>query len=164
MVTLREQNLDDYSQVALPLILARFPEREPFAKVSCDIVEFNVPCNSPAAESGLWVSTADEELSVGFHTYHRHFTNYEDRTDRATIEVGLEFAAAILEDRIGVLSYYKGKELSGSGSIDLPYPATLPKLCGGMGLVAKFEDFFSGGWDRVTLRSWSGRFDRDELA
>jgi hypothetical protein len=163
MATLREAYLDDYSQVALPLILARFPEWEPFAKVSCDTVEFNIPCPSPVIESGLWVSTADEELSVGFHTYHRHFTNYEDRIDLTQIEAGLEFAVAILEDRIGVLSYYCGKKFSGSGSVDLPYPATLPKLYGGMGLVAKVEDFF-GGWDRVMLRSWSGRFDRDEQA
>ena len=167
MAVIRER-LDEYSQVAVPLILVRFPAWEQFAKISPrpdgagDVVEFNVPCPSPAAESGLWVSTADEEFSVGFHTHHRHFTDYEDRTDRAQIDAGLDYAADIVEERVGVLSYYSGGKFSGSRSVDLPPPEALPKLYEGMGLVGKLEGFFRD-WERVTLRSWTGRFDRDEV-
>src|ERR1044072_4945803 len=77
-----ESGLDAYSAVVVPLILTRFPEWESSAKLSprtgCggNVVGFNLPCPSPAAEYGLWVSTADEELSVGFHTHHTHFTDY----------------------------------------------------------------------------------------
>jgi hypothetical protein len=168
MAALRVEGLDDYSGVVVPMILARFPEWEPHAKLSLrpdgagNVVDFNVPCPSPAVEAGLWVSTADEELSVGFHTHHGHFADYEDRMHRAQIDAGLDYAAAIVEDRIGVLSYYSGGKFSGSRSVDIPSPETLPKLYEGMGLVGKLEGFFRD-WERVTLRSWSGRFDRDEV-
>jgi len=168
MLTLRDEKLDEYSQVAVPLILARFPKWEPFAKLSPrpdgvgDVVEFNVPCPSPADASGLWVSTAGEELSVGLDTHHRHFTNCEDPTDQCEIDAGLDYAADIVEERIGVLSYYREGKFSGSRSVDLPPPEVLPKLYEGIGLVGKLERFFRD-WGRVTLRSWTGRFDRDEV-
>ena len=168
MTALGAEGPDDYSRVAVPIILARFPEWESYAKLTPrpdgagKVVNFNVPCPSSAAEAGLWISTADEELSVGFHTHHRHFTDYEDRTHRAQIDEGLDYAAAIVEDRIGILSYYNGGAFSGSRSVNLPPPETLPKLHEGMGLVGKLEVFFRD-WDRVTLRSWSGRFDRDDV-
>ncbi len=149
-------------------ILARFPEWEQFAKVSScsdgadDVVEFDVPCPSLATESGLRVFTENKELTVAFHTHHRHFTDYEDPTDRYQIDAGLEYAASILEERIGVLSYYSGGKFSGSRSVDLAPPKALPKLYEGMGLIGKLEGFFRD-WERVTLRSWTGRFDRDEV-
>ena len=84
------------------------------------------------------------------------------RTARGQIEAGLEYAAAIIEDRIGVLSYYGGSQFAGSRSVKLPRPDSLPSLYEGIGLAEKLA-FFIGGWDRVTLRSWSGRFDREEI-
>jgi hypothetical protein len=160
--------LDEYSRIAVPKILARFPGWEPFAKLLrrpngvANVVEFHVPCPSPATESGLWISTADEELTVGFHTHHAHFTDYADRTHRAQIEAGLDLAADIVEDRIGVLSYYAGSQFAGSRSVQLPHPGSLPELFEGMGLAGSLVGA-SGGWDRVTLRSWSGQFDRDDV-
>jgi hypothetical protein len=168
MPTLRADNLDEYSRVVVPLVLVRFPEWEPFAKLlprpdgAGGVIDFNIPCLSLGAEAGLLISTADEELTVGFHTHHGHFTDYENRTDRAQIDAGLDYAAAIVEDRIGVLSYYSGGKFLGSRSVDLPPSETLPKLYEGMGLVGKLEGSFRD-WERVTLRSWSGRFDRDEV-
>jgi hypothetical protein len=168
MATLGDESLDEYSQLAVTLILARFPKWEPFVKLSPrpdgagNVVEFNIPCPSPAAESGLWVSTADEELTVGFHTHHTHFTDYENRTHHSQIDAGLKYAAEIVEERIGVLSYYSGGKFSGSRSVDLPSPEVLPRLYEDMGLVGKLEGFFRD-WERVTLRSWTGRFDRDEV-
>src|SRR6516225_9841802 len=163
MVALSVEELDDYSRVVVPMILARFPEWEQFAKLlpradgAGNVVEFNVPCPSEAADSGLWLSTADEELSVGFHTHHRHFTDYEDRTNRAQLEAGLEYASAIVEDRIGMLSYYGGSQFAGSRSVELPHPDSLPELYEGMGFARELLGKLPG-WDRVTLRSWSGRF------
>ncbi|MFL5327846.1 MAG: hypothetical protein ACJ8C4_02940 [Gemmataceae bacterium] len=162
------EELDDYSRVLVPIILARFPAWEPFAKLSPrpdgagNVVEFNVPCPSRGAESGLWVSTADEELSVGFHTHHSHFTNYDDCTNRETIEAGLDYAAAIFEDRVGVLSYYSGSKFVGSSSVELPHRNSLPDLYEDMGLAEKLLGTLPP-CDRVTLRCWSGRFDRDEI-
>ena len=147
--------LDEYSRIAVPFILARFPEWKPFASPTPRpdglgaTVNFNVPCPSPHVESGLWVSTDDEELSVGFHTHHSHFTDYDDRTNFRQIEAGLEQAAAYLEDRSGVVSWYEGDRMVGSTSADLPLDGPLPRI---------FSDDFGS---RGTLRSWSGKFDRD---
>src|SRR5690242_5134920 len=116
----REEDLEAYSRVAVPIILARFPQWGPLARLSPrtdgagSVVEFNIPCPSPAVEHGLWVSTTDEELSVGFHTHHDHFTDYEDRLDRAQIEAGLQHAADILEERVGIVSWYRGGAFAGS--------------------------------------------------
>jgi hypothetical protein len=63
----------------------------------------------------------------------------------AQINAGLGYAAAILGDQIGVLSYYSRGKFSGSRSVDLPSPETLPKLYEGMGFVGKLEVFFGTG-------------------
>jgi hypothetical protein len=163
-----ESDLDPYSRFAVPLILARFPEWEPFAKLSPrpdgagSVVDFDIPCPSPGAEYGLWVSTAGDELSVGFHTHHNHFTDYdEDRLNREQIEAGLQHAADVLEERVGVVSWYRRGGLAASRSVELPHPGPLPGLLDGLGAGAELAGTFSD-FDRVTLRSWFGRFDRDE--
>jgi hypothetical protein len=167
MAGLLDNDLDSYSRLAVRLILARFPAWEPFAKISPrpdgagSVVDFNVPCPSPAAESGLWVSTADEELSVGFHTHHNHFTDYESRLNTEQIEAGLQHAADILAERVGVVSWYRGSGFVGSGTVALPHPGPLPGLLDGLGPGAAVAGIFSD-CDRVTLRSWFGQFDRDE--
>jgi hypothetical protein len=167
MAGLLESGLDAYSKVAAPLILARFPEWEPFAKLSPradgagNTVDFNVPCPSPAAEYGLWVSTADEELSVGFHTHHNHFTDYETRLNPEQMEAGIQHAAGIVEELVGVVSWYRGSDFAGSRTVELPHPGPLPGLLDGLGATAEVAGIFSR-CDRATLRSWFGRFDRDE--
>jgi hypothetical protein len=166
MSHLMANDLDDYTRFALPLILSRFPHWEAFATLQTrpdgagQTVEFTIPCPSPAVEHGLFVSTADEELTVGFHTHHHHFTDYETRRNRETIEAGLGYCAAIVEDRVGVLSYYHAGEFAGSRSAELPHSGPLPGLLDGMGSFADLAGPLSA-CDRVTLRSWSGRFDRD---
>jgi len=165
---LMASDLDDYSRLAVPLILARFPAWEQFAKLSSrpdgagTVVDFNVPCPSPATEFGLWVSTAGEELSVGFHTHHNHFTDYQNRLNTRQIEVGLQHAADIIEERVGVVSWYRGGGFAGSRSVELPHEGPLPKLLQGIGIGEELPGIFSG-CDRATLRSWFGRFDRDEV-
>jgi hypothetical protein len=168
MTELVESDLDAYSRLAVPLILAWFPDWEPFAKISARpdgagcVVDFNVPCPSSAAEAGLWLSTADEELSVGFHTHHNHFTDYEHRLNREQIEAGLQQASDIIEERIGVVSWYRGSAFAGSRSVELPHPATLPGFLEGLGNLPQILSNLAD-CDRITLRSWLGTYDRDEV-
>lgn len=163
MVRLCEYDLDTYSRLAVPLILARFPGWEAFAKVEPrpdgvgGVVEFNIPCPSQNVEHGLWVSTDNEELSIGFYTHHDHFTDYNDRTHVASIEAGVEYAADIVAERVGVVSWYRGDGFAGSSSVDLPHAGPLRML----GVGWPFTWIFAG-CERVTLRSWLGRFDREE--
>lgn len=165
---LMASDLDEYSRLALPLILARFPAWEQFAKLSPrpdgagNVVDFDVPCPSPAAESGLWVSTADAELSVGFHTHHNHFTDYENRFNKRQIEAGLQHAADIVEERVGVVSWYCSGGFVGSCSVELPHEGPLPRLLDGLGIRGELAGIFPD-CGQATLRSWLGRFDRDEV-
>lgn len=169
MSTISEACLDAYSRVAVPMILSRFPEWAALAKLSPrsysagSTVDFNIPCPSPVAEYGLWVSTADEELSVGFHTYHNHFTNYESRLNLAEIEAGIQHAVDIIEERVGVISWYRGGAYAGSQPVQLPHLDPLPGLFDALGTIgAQLADICSD-CDRVTLRSWLGRYDREEF-
>lgn len=158
-----ECGLDAYSRLAVPIILARFPEWEAFIKVELrpdgegSVVEFNIPCPSPGAEHGLWISTADEELSVGFHTHHAHFTDYNDRTHFAQMEADVGHAADRLAERGGVVSWFRGGTFTWSSYVELPHTGSLFIL----GRSGPLAGIFAG-CDRVTLRSWLGRFDRDE--
>jgi hypothetical protein len=168
MAELAASDLDEYSRLAVPLLLARFPAWEQFAKLSPrldgagNVVDFNIPCPSPAAESGLWLSTVDEELSVGFHTHHNHFTDYENRLDTHRIEAGLQHAAEIVEERVGVVSWYRPGGFTGSRSVELPHEGPLPGLLDGLGIGTELAGICSD-CVLVTLRSWLGRFDRDEV-
>lgn len=166
MKGLRENELDAYSRLAVPLILARFPKWEPFAKVTprpdsagC-VVEFNIPCPSPSVEYGLWVSTWDEEFSVGFHTHHSHFTDYDDRLNLRQIEAGVQQVVDVVEERVGVVSWYRGGAFAGSRWAELPHPGPLPALLDGLGMSSEIANIFSD-CDRATLRSWLRRFDRE---
>ena len=169
MAALWKADLDDYSRVAVPMILARFPEWEPLAKLSPrpdgggSTVDFSIPCPSPGAEYGLWVSTADEEFSVGFHTHHNHFTDYENRLNVGQLEAGIQHALDIIEERVGVISWYRGGAFAGSRSVELPHPDPLPGLLDGLGPTGQELAGIFSDCDRVTLRSWLGRFDREEV-
>jgi hypothetical protein len=168
MARLPASDLDDYSRLAVPLILARFPGWEPFAKLrprddgTGSAVEFYVPCPSSAVEHGLWVSTEGEELSVGFHTHHDHFSGYDKPLDPAVIEAGLAHAANIVTERAGVVSWYRDGGFAGSRNVELPHDGPLPGLFEGLDPSGELAGFFSG-CDRATLRSWLGQFDRDEV-
>jgi hypothetical protein len=161
MKGLRGADLDAFSKVALSIILARFPDWEQLAKLSprpdgagC-MVEFKIPCPSPASEHGLWVSTADEELSVGFHTHHTHFTDSKNPFNRAQIDAGVQHAADIVDERVGVVSWYRGEAFAGSCTVSLPHSKPLPGLLADMGPPPEVADIFSD-CDRVTLRSGLG--------
>ena len=143
------RDLDSYSEFAAGIILRRFPEWDRYAKTCLEGgAEFEIPCPSPAVEKGLWISTANNELTVGFQTDHCHFTDNEELCNLAVVHQGLNFAAAILKDRCGILSWYQGDRLVHTTQIKLPHKGCLPCL------LSKCT--------RGTLRSWSGKFDRDE--
>jgi hypothetical protein len=119
MAVLRDADLDAYSRIAVPMILSRFPDWESLATLTPrpdgagSTVDFNIPCPSPAAEYGLWISTADEEFSVGFHTHHNHFTDYEIRLNVAQIEAGIQHALDTIAERVGVVSWYRAGAFTG---------------------------------------------------
>ena len=147
--------LDDYSRFALTRILDRFPDWKDRVRYElatseahqCVVIEIDAP--SSTAESGLFVGTDQDELTVGFHTYHCHFTNYDDPQNSQSLDAGLDFASNLLNERCGVVTSYVGNKWAGSVWISLPHPEALTPV--------------SPATTRMTLRSWRGTFDRDEV-
>lgn len=143
------KNLDSYSEFAVGIILWRFPQWAEYAKPTKEgAVEFEIPCPSTAVDSGLWISPENNKLTVGFHTDHCHFTDYESPQNLSVIHQGLDFVVEILKDRRGILSWYHGDQLVHTTTIQLPHSGPLPCLL--------------SNCPRSTLRCWSGKFDKDE--
>ncbi len=159
--------LDDYSRIAVPIILATFPEWESLAVVKDGpdgegaTVEFEIACPSPNVEHGLWVLTADEELTVGFHTHHVHFTNYDERIDERQIANGVQFAADIVSEHLGVVSRYSGGRLQASCSVPLPKNGSVASVLETIDSDSSLLTGFYTEGERFTVRSWNGRFDCD---
>jgi hypothetical protein len=164
MLEFRLEELDAYTRIALPRILDRFPNWERHLAIHSgdgdtgSVARIALPPENASVDLGLWVWTDDGELTVGFHTHHSHFADYaENPTHHVTIAYGLDYAADVLADRIGVVSHYREGAFAGSSSVELPAPAPdkvfeqAPPPIG---------ELFAGA-DAVTVRSWSGRFDVD---
>jgi hypothetical protein len=56
-------------------------------------IKFELASPSAAIEHGLWLSTADQEVTVGLHTHHSHFTDYDNRFDLQHITDALDYVA-----------------------------------------------------------------------
>ena len=81
-----------------------------------------------------------------------------DGDDRQQIESGLEYASDFIEERAGVISWYVDGRFAGSCSVELPHPARLPRLMETLaGSRPNQRDC-----NLIVLRSWTGRFDREE--
>ena len=150
------EQLDDYSRFAVGLILERFPAwREQMVFRRPDgyehaYADFALVSPSPAIEHGLWVSTAAEEITVGLHTHHSHFTDYDNRSNPAHISDALDHVQELLDERTAIVSWYFGDRFAGSTSQDV---AAERPTCSLLSRVT-----------RTTLRSWRGTYDRDAEA
>ena len=116
-------------------------------------MEFEIPCPSTAVDSGLWISTENNELTVGFHTDHCHFTDYECPQNLAVIHQGLDFVVEILKDRRGILSWYHGDQLVHTTTIQLPHSGPLPCLLSNCTRVRCVVGQASSTKTRAALRS-----------
>lgn len=148
----REQ-LDEYSRFAVGRILDRFPAwREHMVFRRPDgyghaFADFTLSCPSPAIEHGLCVSTADEEITVGLHTHHSHFTDYDNRSNPEHISDALDYVQELLDERTAIISWYTGDRFAGSTSQEVADERPVSSLLLGV--------------TRTTLRSWRGTYDRD---
>lgn len=153
MRRLLNENLDEYTRFAAPLILAAFPKWERYASVKPrpdgqgGVVEFNVPCPNPNAESGLFIGTDCYELTVGFDWDHRHFTDYETPCNPERIAEGIEYAREYLSDTRGSLEWFERDRMLGGTSVPLPWVLDRTQV--------------PSTATRYRLRSWTGRLDRD---
>lgn len=106
------------------------------------VVEFDPP--PPRKDCTFWITTDQDEITVGFGMFHGHFA-WPRPTADDWWEDPLDFIRDLTEDRVLVEDWTKGGKWSGSST-----------------LAADAEPDVSGLMpDHVVLiRSWSGRLDR----
>jgi hypothetical protein len=150
MKNLPIEQLDEYSCFAVNHILKGFPELD--SHLTIDQPEgyakpyavFELPCPSPTVKQGLWVATFDMEITVGFHTHHSHFNDFDDVFNVKPINDALEYIDEIISERIVVISWYQSDSFSMSSTIEIPYD-TPPK--------------FYKGDTHITCHSWLGTYN-----
>jgi hypothetical protein len=145
--------LDEYSRFAVSQILERFPAwreclvfRRPEGYTHA-FADFGFASPSPAIEHDLWVSTADDEITVGLHTHHSHFADYDDRANSGHIGHALDHVQDLLDERVAIASWYVGDRFAGSTSHEVSSDRPPAPLLSSV--------------TRTSLRSWRGTYDRD---
>ncbi len=98
------------------------PDLEPYVTIKKEHFEISVV--SPAGWE-LWVSSAEEEITVGFAEYHSHFGWHQgDPTDDASD--GANFISALRSGKLVLAMWYTGSEYAGSRPIE-PTENPLPQ-------------------------------------
>gem|GEM_PF-5555384 len=62
-------------------------------------------------DAGLSIYTWNEDVVVGFHTHHAHFSDWDRGGTEDHIDAALEAAGDILAERLVVVSWYSRREL-----------------------------------------------------
>ena len=106
------------------------------------VLEVPAPEGSDAV-AGLLVSTADDEITVGFDVYHSHFDAWTGDTG------ALEFIRRIVTERVAVVSWWSGGKWCGSGQLEAGQRPEVPSSAAGLAV------------DRMRVRSWRGALNAD---
>lgn len=97
--------LDEYSIIFSKMLYEVFPEFEKYQEIKeydeCNeaylLLEIPSPSNS---DNVLWLSTCNEEITVGFDWYHTHF-GYSG-TDEDDFKLAIEHVKEIVEEKIAI--------------------------------------------------------------
>ena len=145
--------MEDSVRTSAEELFEAFPEWRSLAKREVDewgseyvIVEVTPP---PAAnvDEGLWIDTANDEITVGFDCYHEHFYEWAGKSCPFGIQSALEFVKQIVEERVAFMTFWRdgrcvGGEVMYAGEPVEPSTST-------------------DTYDRIRVRSWRGTFNLD---
>jgi hypothetical protein len=113
-----------------------------------DVLELQAPPGAHV-EHGLFVSTENEEITVGFDVYHSHFDSWVDEANPGYGLGALEFINNLLAEKVAVLSWWTGETWAGSSQLAAGESPKLPSWAGAPKV------------DRVRVRSWNGSLNAD---
>ena len=141
-------DMDDFSQRFSAWLRRHRPEWAELAKPDATTVEIEIPATGSRAIAPLWISSADDEITVGFDHTHSHFAAWDERqTEEDCFEQAAQFAEDLMIERLVVVSGLDRGTWAGSTTVR---PDEDP-----LAAVA-----FAAG-DTVIVRSFRGTFDRD---
>ena len=107
-----------------------------------EVLEGPAPPGSDAA-AGLFVSTADGEITVGFDVYHSHFDDWSGD------DGALDLIQRIVMERVAIVSWWSGGRWCGSDALDAGEQPGMPSWAATQGV------------DRIRVRSWRGALNAD---
>ena len=110
------------------------------------LVEVESPNDN--ASASLWISTEDEEITVGFDAFHSHFETWHFDSEEKAFREALALARSIVAEKVLIASWWKDEKWSGSQLIEL-------------GEEVKRSDRTPAD-ACLRIRSWTGKYDREE--
>ncbi|HZL95572.1 MAG TPA: hypothetical protein VFB99_18085 [Vicinamibacterales bacterium] len=146
--------MDAFSKSAAEQIFESYPEWKAYAREEtydgATYLVVDVPPPASAnAEHGLRIDTHNDEITVSFDFYHSHFDTWNVREVGSEHEAALPFVQAILSEKVGVASWWRGTEWRGSTHFS-------------RGERPHFE--FAKDYNRLRVRSWQGNLNEDRDA
>ena len=148
------ERLNDHSRQFATQLFRRWPEWlqyarfDPYEDFEKEALLIEVPRPVDGSEHGLFITTSEWEISVGFgENFHTRFgTSGEPATDDFYGDA-LRFLTAFVVESLVVAIAYQDKEWLGSWKIDLDHES--------------LDEVEVGPGETVKIRSWLGTFDRE---
>jgi hypothetical protein len=147
--------LNPYGRRVATQLFRHFPDWSTFARIDphpnadSGALLVEISANSPNIRNRLRISTDGDELTIGLHTHHCHFADYDQRGTDEHIEDGIEYIKQLIQEDYVIHSWYCNGQFWGSvtGTAD------------NVGDPGKFV----GNVDKITCRSWAGTHDSDDV-
>jgi hypothetical protein len=148
-------NLNPYARRVATHLFRHFPDwatlatTDPNPNADFGALLLEIPANLSGSEIVLHIWSDGDELTVGLHTHHCHFSDYDQRETDEHIEDGVEYIKNLIQENFVIYSWYCNGQF----------------CCSVTGTPGKVEDpaKFISNVDRVTCRSWAGTYDSDDV-
>jgi hypothetical protein len=136
----------DFIKAADPRLAEHFTNVNAQNENETDFTFAVIPTPNQNAVDPLWVSTEDDEITIGFDKYHLHLGACQEEEERIFKE-SLEIIDQIRNDELVVASWWVGQQFVSSMLCVTDEPSLKP------------EEGYT-----LRIRSWSGSKDREESA
>ena len=136
-------------------LFAVFPEWRALARTetATDGAEYLVievtPPLQAKVEHGLVIDTSNDEITVGFDSYHSHFDDWVGDGEHFGTAAAIEFIKQIVSELTAVISWWQGRQWRGSAQLEPGANSVVPSWA------------TEGQYDRVRIRSWRGSLNAD---
>ncbi len=148
------ESLNEFSKRFAKKLLESHPDLEAFcsvdqnSKVEAGTLLLRIPPGSNNLCDGLWASTHDGEVIVGFDTHHAHFKATRAHSEEDSFVDAVEHIGNILSEKILAVAWYRGDRCRGGMPMSPGENPSPPRILG-------------IGVNRIRVRSWNGTYDED---
>jgi hypothetical protein len=104
-----------------------------------------IPAPNTNAASPLWITTEDDEITIGFDAYHQHFGPWAEENESVNFEDSLLTIERIRNDELVVASWWLDGKWTGSILADFTQQIDRPNFVSESAMLQ--------------IRSWTGKKD-----